>query len=84
MLRVCSKLYSQWMREKQHKIKINSEFIGSQVVAVKQMAISTQLNEGVGYSFNDLAALDYFPVLVDYVQSKSEYCFGPSLGELED
>ena len=71
------------MREKQQEIKINSERIGSRAFAVKQMAISTQLNEDFGYGCNDLATLDYFPLLVDYVQSTSVYCFGQSLAELK-
>ena len=50
---------------------------------MKQMVTSAQLNEGVGYSSNDLASLDYFPALVDYIYSTSEYCFGQSLAELK-
>ena len=47
------------------------------------MANSKELNEGVGYSSNDLTNLDCFPVLLDYVYSISEYCFGQSLAELK-
>jgi hypothetical protein len=56
------KINSYWMREKQQKMKINSEGNENQA-----FAISTYINEGVGYSCNDLANLDYFALLVDCV-----------------